>query len=118
MKYLLMVVLIFSFNSTMAVSGKTYETGSSLLKYCEAYINNTDAAEGNVCSGYVKGVSDAQSSFVGWGIMEPRWCSPEGVTQVQLMHILIKHLKEHPEQLHQHAGGLTVNAFIEAFSCE
>ena len=61
MKYLLMIILLFSSNQAAA---EGFVSGSFLLEGCEAYLSKTSAAEGNTCFGFVTGVSDAYSNFL------------------------------------------------------
>jgi len=116
MKYLLMVVLLFSFNQARAVGN--YESGSGLLKNCEAWLNKTSVAMGNDCNGYVTGISDIYVTLVEWGNVKPAWCIPVGVDSDQLIRVVTKYLQENPEELHLTAGSLVANAFGRSFPCE
>jgi hypothetical protein len=60
MNKLLLIILLISFGQ-QAQAGFT--TGSEVLEWCEAFVNKTDAAKGNVCSGYVMGIADAHEYF-------------------------------------------------------
>jgi len=115
MKYLLMIVLLFSFNQA---KGEAFLTGSMLLERCEAYLNKTGLVKGSTCWGYILGVSDAQRNFVEWGEMKPYWCEPDGAGSTQLILIVTKRLQEHPEGLHQSASSLVANVLYTAFPCE
>jgi len=117
MKYLLAIVLLFSFSSARAWG--YFESGSELLEKCEAYLSETGSAtKGNVCAGYVEGIVDGHNTFVYWGEIKPYWCMPKHGTVGQVIRVVTKYLQEHPESLHLTAGGLTAIALTEAFPCE
>jgi hypothetical protein len=44
-------------------------------------------------------------------------CLPRMIRNQQLMDVLIKYLRDNPEQLHQEAGLLTAVAMMKAFPC-
>jgi len=116
MKYLLMIVLLFSFNQAAAL---VFLTGSKLLEKCEAHLSETgNIAKGNVCVGFVAGIVDAHDTFTGWDKMSPLWCPPDNMGTGQLTRVVTKHLQEHPQDLHLSAGSLVANALILAFPCE
>ena len=115
MKYLLMIVLLFS--SNQAAAG--FFSGSELLERCEARLSETgNTARGNTCFGFVVGISDSHDNFTMWGKMSPLWCSPDNVGTDQLIRIVTKYLQEHPESLHLEASSLVSNALNFAFPCE
>jgi len=110
MRVLLFLALIYP-----AMASAT-ETGNELLANCDKPENYF--ADG-VCFGYLQGVQDAHQTFQGWGdLNEPSYCMPDGVTVGQAQAIVVKYLKENPEDLHHRASGLVLNAFEEAFPGE
>ncbi len=116
MKYLLMIVLLFSFNQAAALS---FRSGNQLLEECEAYLSETgSAASGNTCFGFVTGIVDAHDNFTSWEVMLTLWCPPDKMSTTQLIRIVTKHLQEHPESLHETAAGEVVVALVAAFPCE
>jgi len=114
MKYLLAIVLLFSFNQAMA----GYLSGGMLLEDCEAFLNKTDVAEGNLCSGYVMGIFDTHESLVHREQLKPIWCAPDGVDSTQAIRVVTKHLQKRPEDLHASAPGQVWLALLMAFPCE
>jgi len=68
-------------------------------------------------SGYIQGIADAHEQFVSWGIMERKWCMPKGIETAQLIRVVMKYLREHPQDLHLSAGDLTAAALRAAFPC-
>jgi len=118
MKYLLIIVLLFSFNQARA---DTFYDGNKMLALCEAYIrnsNNVDIAEGNACFGYVTGIVDMHDTFVEWKLMSPYWCMPDKMNGTQLVRVVTKHLQEFPEDLHLAADSLVARALYKPFPCE
>jgi hypothetical protein len=97
-----------------------YYTGNELLEMCNALIDETDVAKGNVCAGYLQGIVDAHGAFMGHGLcysLQNHFCLSEGVSSQQLARIAMKYLKSHPEILHSDVAGWVIKAFIEAFPC-
>jgi len=120
MKYLLMIVLLCTVTLARTEDvAHNYFNGNRLLEKCEAYINNTDIAEGNVCAGYISGISDLHETLVNWKILkqEKGWCKPVDVYNSQLVRIVTKFLQENPEHLHKGASGMVATALSEAFPC-
>jgi len=117
MKYLLMIVLLFSFGQARAELD-----GSLLLEFCEAYIKDASDAKtvvkANVCGGYVEGITEIHTTFVGWNELKPYWCSPDNMGTVQLVRVVAKYLQENPEQLHFSASSIVATALRGAFPCE
>jgi len=117
MKYLLMVVLLFSFNQAIARTADVYYDGNKLLGSCESYISKIGiAAKGNVCFGYVIGIADADTTLIYEDIRSNR-CIPFKVGGNQLVRVVTKYLQEHPDRLHMAAPVLVSDALSEAFPC-
>jgi len=117
MKYLLMVVLLFSFNQVRAVEG--FLSGNDLLGMCEAYFSDTGSfAKGSQCFGYIQGVQDAQNVFADNKLMKAIWCAPKTITATQLVRVVTKYLQEYPEELHTSGMSSITVALIKAFPCE
>jgi len=116
MKYLLTIVLLFSFGQARA----DFYSGSQLLEKCEAFLGDEIAnlAKGNTCFGYIGGFSDSHENFVNWGGHRKEWCQPENITGKQLVRVVTKHLQENPQRLHLGASSLVANALGLAFPCE
>jgi hypothetical protein len=91
-------------------------TGIDLLKQCE---NNTP-----ICNGFVVGVVDTSQLIKNGATIDEislggsHWCLPAGVTWEQDRLILVKWLKDHPENLHYAAPSLVAAAYAEAFPCK
>jgi len=115
MKYLLMVVLLCSFNQARA--GAFY-TGNEMLELCERYLGETNienVAKGNICAGYIIGIFDVHDSFVSHGKSKTLWCSPGNINTNQLVRIVTKFMQERPGILHFAADSIIINALSGAF---
>ena len=65
--------------------------GNVLLVECvEECKETTDFMHRSRCVGYIKGISDAHSTFATWGRMEPKFCVPTSVTKGQLRKFVVK----------------------------
>jgi len=111
MKYLLMIVLLFSFGQVWA--GGAF-TGNELLRLCKARFSEATVeslAKGNTCVSYVAGVVDAL-------FYDSKFCLPDKMPAEQFVRIAIKYMEENPEVLHFIAAPIVVRALSEAFPCE
>ena len=117
MKYLLTIVLLFTFSQVVVAA---FYSGNEMLKMCEAYLSETgSAADGNICVGYVVGIHDGHFTFSVRADMKKTICLPDSsVDGSQLVRVVTKHLQEHPEDLHYTAASLITNALQQAFPCE
>ena len=61
---------------------------------------------------------DAHGGLREWEGFMPYYCIPEGVTLGQIKAIVVKRLKEKPENLHREADGSVINALNVAFNPE
>ena len=111
MKYLLMVVLLFSLvlcsGFAFSVAFSSFYNGQELSYVCEA---NPEA-----CATYISGVADATRGTTWDGVP---YYMPMGVSGGQLNKVVIKFLNDHPESLHFPAASLTQSALLEAFPCD
>src|SRR5262245_48136623 len=99
--------------------------GNALLRDCtaaEQFLNDANAklSDGTTaCLSYVAGFMDALAATVVLGRQKPlTMCIPGTANRGQVVRIVVKYLREHPEKLHLVAGGLTYVAISEAFPCE
>jgi hypothetical protein len=105
----------------------SYETGNDLLSECQggeqSGNNNLDYAR---CEAYVRGAVDMIGSLQGeiskrdgksaWRLTSV--CLPTGATTGQLVDVVVKFLKENPEQRADKAAGwLVIRAVIGAWGC-
>jgi len=86
-----------------------YLNGSKLLNICEQ--------DRKACGLYIMGVADTHDIFVMWKDIEGYSCIPKDVTDTQLSTVVIKYLKDHPENLHLGAAGAILTAITKAWPC-
>lgn len=117
-------VILTCFLSLLGTENSIAFTGNDLLDKCaEAgrYVDGgeyADAGSINYCFGFIQ--SFVQTSIFTEGSTQPLYiCFPfeDKFTLNQLVRILVKYLKEHPDQLHHQAVYLVANAFKESFPC-
>ena len=88
-------------------------TGNTLLDACESKPEFQQA----FCMGYIAGVSDSANLDSAAHKDRRRVCTPADVTNGQTMDVVIKHLKEHPENRQSNATILIVTSLANAFPC-
>ena len=108
-----------------AQASAAFLTGMRLLKLCQS----SDPALHGQCVAYIAGVEDGVDlerdlSTPQWDpkdvvLKSPRklWCTPAKTVPQQLASVVIKHLQNHPEVLHNSASSEVGAAFREAFPC-
>jgi hypothetical protein len=70
------------------------------------------------CVGYVEAIADVlfalepAEDFLGW-----RACMPQTLTGNQAVDVVLKHLRNYPEQRHFGAAGLVAHALTDGFPC-
>jgi hypothetical protein len=94
-----------------------YDSGNDLLQKCRDEHESSRQLQ-MYCLGYVASAIDSHSAWTHWGDLTTQICLPNGVSRGQLAQVVVKHLKERPEALHQGGGGLVLNALMLAFPCE
>jgi len=102
-------------------------TGSEMLSMCGAAVKVSDGidvteSEGMdalLCIAYLGGFTDAITlSAQLTGPREPRICLPKsGVPTEQLARIMVKWLREHPENLHKSARIELMISLTNTFPC-
>ena len=76
----------------------------------DSWFKGVDSWFAGVCFGYILGVAESEEGF-----MKP--CIPSGVSREQLVRVVHKHLREHPEHTHEDANSLVTDALFIAFPC-
>lgn len=108
-----------------------HDDGNSLLTFCSLEVRLFDGdsltgaeqVEAGYCVGYVTAVGDVLTTTgeiqkdKGIKLIEPV-CVPKSVPTGQVIRVLVKYLKENPEQLHYPADVLTIGALRRAFPCQ
>lgn len=127
MKYSVVILLLIS-----ALPAFAGTTGNDVLDKCQTalrlYENNggpdNEHFDGGWCFGWVSGASELTklhnewTSFVKEKPTLLQFCLPDsGVPLVQEVRVVVKYLKDHPEQLHEDGMGLTIAALRAGFPC-
>ena len=86
----------------------TFDSGSALFDNCN---NTNDASKQFYCLGYLAGMSDALD---GMHII----CPGERISLDKIKDVVLKYLREHPEQRSMDADDLVGTALVLAFPCK
>ncbi len=107
MRVLAPVVLAVLLSGTAQAQRDSNVDGRQLLSVCTGKLFAT-------CDAYVDGFSDA---IVAEGRQHALACIPRASTGTEMRDVLIKFLKDHPEDQHLKAGTLAARAFAKAYAC-
>lgn len=125
MRLLFILMLLLSTNS-MAI------TGNEVLGACEEAIKDMEGKPNNkidasFCEGVIYGYADAYRILRLISEKNAKFsevqsyalpCISHKVSSGQLIRVLVKYFKEHPEELHLHYSLATRLALLEAFPCK
>ncbi|MGC2464984.1 MAG: Rap1a/Tai family immunity protein [Candidatus Acidiferrum sp.] len=89
-------------------------TGNDLLESCES----TGHFEQAFCFGYITGVTDTDAMDGAAFPDRRRSCVAENVSNGQVKDVVVKYLRDHPEERHLLAAILIVKAMSQAFPCK
>jgi TonB family protein len=92
------------------------QTGSAFLSWCEKYEAGAENQYSGLCVGYVMGVSEMVSRMPP-NVAREFACLPENATNDQAVRVVLKYLRDHPEQLHKARLTLTLDSLRTAFPC-
>ena len=107
------------------------QTGNDVLRRCQTTVRYYEKSGGPTgelfdagwCPGWVNAALSLNGLHHEWGKFvkeEPglmQFCTPDGVTVIQAVRILVNYLSEHPDQLHEDGMGLTIAALKASFPC-
>lgn len=103
-------------------------SGNAFVRQCSAVgkehdLSTSDKANQMTCAAYVSGfaegvafVTDSVQSKVGQQV-PPVYCPGEGIEAGQLVKIVLKYIREHPEAAHLRTFILVGRSFQKAFPC-
>jgi hypothetical protein len=142
MRYLISIALILQLflpakvGSEAAAQGPVPGTqalsGNDLLRECtfalrfddgDRALINEELTYGAHCGGYLLGFYEgygakAAADKVLGGTPNREVCFPDNLPTDQMVRVVVKYLREHPERLNQAPGLLVVGAFYGAFPCK
>jgi hypothetical protein len=114
MKRVLLLGVLVVLSSTAAHAQRvSTETGNTLLEECES---KTMFDQGR-CLGYILGASDLKTMDDLPNQRQHLFCTAPAVINGQIVEVVVKYLKDHPENRHCQASTLVMAALIEAFPC-
>jgi Rap1a immunity proteins len=101
------------------------ESGNAFLSLCGDMPDSAPKAPAlppefhwGICLGYVRGVDDGvQTAYDILNETQP-YCLPSEVTNGQMIRVLIKFIKDHPEKAHSKTRVLEIESFMDAFPCK
>jgi len=96
-------------------------TGSDFLRRCEGpYRNDAEKlAYSSFCTGYLQGLQQMHHVVIDFYKSRPLYCEPTATGNYdQLERVVVKWLKNNPEQLHRDARILVTRALMEGFPCQ
>lgn len=115
----------------LVLPGLASATGNTLLKQCSDLITMLetqkmpdDSFDIGMCGGYLKGIRETNglhrvlAKQVGIKQTTVLFCIPQEVSIEQLARVVVKFMKENPENLHEHEIHNAWLAFKSAFPCE
>jgi len=124
----LLAVSTLLFASVVPAFGKT--TGDDVLDSCQTAIQAYDSGGGlhfayGWCTGWVAAataLTKLHNESAGFTEKKPsllQFCAPDpDIPVIQAVRVVVKYLKEHPEQLHEDGMGLTIAALKDSFPCK
>lgn len=131
MNRLILTLVIFFVIAGKAVcydSGNKFD-GNELLSNCKTALATkskdtsweelcTSEYSSGYCYGFIFGVVSASLLNRIESKASPDFCLSPQVTMGQIVRVVVKHLENHPEKLHQSGATLVLEAQKEAFPCK
>ena len=125
----LKLILLFTVLSIFLFASLAHSlNGQELLEYCNlaekvddrvVRVDEDILAKASYCYGFIRGVAGANDAFsLIPSIKAVKHCAPENVTNGQLSRVVLKFLRQHPENLHSTGAALVLAALRNAYPCE
>ena len=104
-----------------------YADGNELFKRCGLFVSYIDSDEPDVslsgemmfCSGFMQGITNMNLLYQQVLKSDAEFCLPEwGISSSYAARIVVKHLRDHPEELHRNEFVLAIWALRVAFPCK
>jgi hypothetical protein len=124
-----MKILIFLALLSTPFFSQAKVDGNELLERCQIAVDFFDGKElkegsdwkAYSCIEYITGLTTMNLLYSSDEFKKKDnkyFCRPQGVTNSQSVRVVLKHLKNNPEDLHESRTFLVVVALREAFSCK
>jgi len=114
----------------ISASGNRYLEICSSNEKPQAQLNEMDFLNLGLCQGFMLGfhdgigtaiailqLNDSSLSYLKNSMEDIKICTPAGVENGQLIRVVMKYIRDHPEQAHEPAAVLVVKAELNAFPC-
>jgi hypothetical protein len=104
-----------------------YADGNELLKRCGLFVSYVDSDKPDVslsgemmlCAGFMEGITDMNLLYQQVLKSDAEFCLPEwGISSSSAARIVVKHLRDYPEELHRNEFVLAIWALNVAFPCK
>ena len=104
-----------------------YADGNELLKRCGLFVSYVDSDKPDVslsgemmlCAGFMEGITNMNLLYQQVLKSDAEFCLPEwGISSSYAARIVVKHLRDHPEELHRNEFVLAIWALRMAFPCK
>jgi hypothetical protein len=96
-------------------------TGNGLLEICAQFDKDSSSFglyDNGTCLGYIEGVLKGATLPKGeCTATATNWCVPSDVTLGQIKDVVVKSLRDHPENRQRPSQILIVNAVLKAWPC-
>jgi len=117
---LVFLAVVFLWSSASAQA-----TGTRLLRMCQAAekhfdkqtITNDEAIFAGFCVGFISGVEEADARINGQGKAPGGVCLPATAGAEQMVRVVLKWMREHPDKLNLSGEEVVVDALKAAFPC-
>lgn len=118
MRPILLALLMTASNACLSMSAQ------ELVQKCEYADKPGGALEYGYCMGFIDGVTDNDAAYVfarmfaAGASYKPSYCIPNGVTLGQMRAVFMKHMRDHPQDLHFPAQAQVLISLQSAFPCQ
>ncbi|HXV80326.1 MAG TPA: Rap1a/Tai family immunity protein [Candidatus Binatia bacterium] len=112
---------------TLLIPAWCYADGNELLKRCALLVSYTDSewpdspssGEMMFCAGFMQGITNTNLLYQQVLKSDAEFCLPEwGISNSYAARIVVKHLRDYPEELHRNEFVLAIWALRMAFPCK
>ena len=108
-----LAVAILLLALTVPASAQDRNSANYLLPGCKSWLDSEKkllAPDEAFCVGFVVGL--------GYGVGGNHFCPPQGVTNNQVVAVVVKYIEARAERMHEDFGKLAVEALMAAWPCK
>ncbi len=133
MKPTLIAIAILLSWALPAGAGAQTTAGADIISKCKLAVRDVDndtsadkplikSFDVGFCFGFIDGANSAQQVWAASDKTNHRnhamsYCFPDSVTNGQMLRVFVKYLDDHPQDLHEPAALLYIEAMRKAFPC-